>query len=213
MAWPPSTETRSLSATGMPSSGWSAGQGRRALRARGGEPGVGRVGLAERALAVDRQPGVEGPVLALGGGEVRLGRELARATARRRAGGRPSRGRAAGSGRSSVAVGIGAGQRHSAEDRRHDDEVAVALPARSPGPPRPAATARTTSSRRMFSSSIVWAVGGMRVGVELGEHGVLVEDVVELRLRAASSSSSVRPRRARWATCSTSSRVRVAMAR
>ena len=34
----------------------------------------------------------------------------------------------------------------------------------------------------MFSSSIVWAVGGMCVGVELGELLVLVEDVVELAL-------------------------------
>ena len=41
---------------------------------------------------------------------------------------------------------------------------------------------RTTSSRRMFSSSIVWAVGGICVRVEPGEDRVLVEDVVELAL-------------------------------
>ena len=34
----------------------------------------------------------------------------------------------------------------------------------------------------MFSSSIVWAVGGMSLGVEPGEDRVLVEDVVELAL-------------------------------
>ena len=41
---------------------------------------------------------------------------------------------------------------------------------------------RTTSSRRMFSSSIVWAVGGMSSVAQLGQDRVLVEDVVELRL-------------------------------
>ena len=43
----------------------------------------------------------------------------------------------------------------------------------------------TTSSRRMFSSSIVWAVGGMSSVGELGEDRVLVEDVVELALEPA----------------------------
>ena len=62
------------------------------VRPRRGEPGVGGVGLGERPLAIDRQPGVEGVVVALGGGEVRLGqlarRDLAAAQQRR-----PSRGR------------------------------------------------------------------------------------------------------------------------
>ena len=44
---------------------------------------------------------------------------------------------------------------------------------------------RTTSSRRMFSSSIVWAVGGMSSVGQLGEDRVLVEDVVELALEPA----------------------------
>ena len=44
---------------------------------------------------------------------------------------------------------------------------------------------RTTSSRRMFSSSIVWAVGGMSSVSQLGEDRVLVEDVVQLALEAA----------------------------
>ena len=34
----------------------------------------------------------------------------------------------------------------------------------------------------MFSSSIVWAVGGMSSGRQLGQDRVLVEDVVELAL-------------------------------
>ena len=52
------------------------------VRASGGESGVGGVGLGERPLAVDGQPGVERPVVALGGGEVRLG-QLARRRSRR----------------------------------------------------------------------------------------------------------------------------------
>ena len=36
----------------------------------------------------------------------------------------------------------------------------------------------------MFSSSIVWAVGGMSSVSQLGQHRVLVEDVVELALEA-----------------------------
>ncbi len=43
---------------------------------------------------------------------------------------------------------------------------------------------RATSSRRMFSSSIVWAVGGMASVSSSREDGVLVEDVVELALEA-----------------------------
>ena len=41
---------------------------------------------------------------------------------------------------------------------------------------------RTTSSRRMFSSSIVWAVGGMSSVGSVGQDRVLVEDVVQLAL-------------------------------
>ena len=68
-----------------------------ALAAGGGQPGVGGVGLGERTLAVDREPRVERPVLALGGVEVGLG-QLARRQLALRAGARPSRGRGAGSG-------------------------------------------------------------------------------------------------------------------
>ncbi len=48
-------------------------EGAAPLRPGRGDPGVGRVGLAEGAFAVDRQPRVEDPVLALGDGEMRLG--------------------------------------------------------------------------------------------------------------------------------------------
>ena len=41
---------------------------------------------------------------------------------------------------------------------------------------------RATSSRRMFSSSIVWAVGAMWSVGTVGQDRVLVEDVVELPL-------------------------------
>ena len=49
----------------------------RALGAGGGEPGVGGVGLGQRPLVVERQPGVEPVVRALGAGEVRRGRARA----------------------------------------------------------------------------------------------------------------------------------------
>ena len=42
----------------------------------------------------------------------------------------------------------------------------------------------TTSSRRMFSSSIVWAVGAMWSVGTVGEDGVLVEDVIQLAFEA-----------------------------
>ena len=78
----------------MPSSGCSR---RRvvALAPRGREPRVGGVGLLERGLAVDREPGVQRVVVALGGVEVGLG-QLARADLARLAAGRPSRGRGGG---------------------------------------------------------------------------------------------------------------------
>ena len=44
----------------------------------GGQAGVGGVGLRERPLAIDGQPDVECPVVALGGGEVRLGQLVRR---------------------------------------------------------------------------------------------------------------------------------------
>ena len=59
---------------------------RPALGAGHGEPRVGRVGLRERALAIDRQPGIECAVVALGRGQVGFGqlarRDLARAQKR-----------------------------------------------------------------------------------------------------------------------------------
>ena len=46
----------------MPRSGWSASTRLGTLGARGGEAGVGGVGLGERPLVVDREPGVEAVV-------------------------------------------------------------------------------------------------------------------------------------------------------
>ena len=45
-------------------------------------PRVGCIGLAEGSLAIDRQPGVEGVVLALGSGEMRFGEFALRKLAR-----------------------------------------------------------------------------------------------------------------------------------
>ena len=59
---------------------------------RGAEAGVRGVGLAERPVAIDREPGVQGMVPGLGGVEVGL-RQLARRSPRPRAAARPSRGR------------------------------------------------------------------------------------------------------------------------
>ena len=68
--WPPLTETRSLSPTGMPSSGWSAGQLGGPGASRVGQPGVGRVrlGRGHASRSID-QPGVQRPVARLGGVE------------------------------------------------------------------------------------------------------------------------------------------------
>ena len=139
-----------------------------------GEPGVGGVGLLERGVAVDREPGVERVVVALGGVEVGLG-ELARA-------------HLAGSEARGHLVGVEAGQAGhagplaAAEDRRHDDEVPVASPAALPRTASTGSDSRATSSRRMFSSSIVWAVGGMSSVSSRAKICVLVDDVVQLAL-------------------------------
>ena len=66
MHWPPWTEIRSFSATGMPSSGCRRSSGGVAFAAGGREPGIGGIGLLERGLPVDRQPGVQCVVVALG---------------------------------------------------------------------------------------------------------------------------------------------------
>ena len=93
----------------------------------------------------------------------------------------------------------------------HDDELALAL----------GGVAEDGLDRQRLAGDVVAEdvleldrLGGRRdvVGVQPGEDRVLVEDVVELALETA-SSSSVSPRRARYATCSTSDRDRVATAR
>ena len=159
----------------MPSSGWRAVEGGVAFAARRGEPGVGGIRLAEGALTVDRQPGVERPVVALGAGEVRLCR--ARATSLRpSADARPSRGRGAVSGSTSV------------QSPPRIGGTTMNSPSRSAAFASTASTgsdSRAMSSRRMFSSSIVWAVGGMWSVSSAGEDRVLVEDVVQLPLEAS----------------------------
>ena len=162
----------------MPSSGRSASSARRRVGPGGGQPGVGGVGLGEGALAVDRQPGVERR-----GCRARRRRgapRSARATRRRRpAGARPSRGRGGGSGRSS------AGQRSSRM---------AGTTMKSPS--RAGALARTASTGSDGRDDVVAQdvleldrLGGRRdvVGRQLGQDRVLVEDVVELRPRAASA--------------------------
>ena len=97
---------------------------------RGRRPRRGRRRAARRRssasasarVAVDGQPGVERAVVALGGVEMR--RPSRRATRRS-----PARSRAASSWARQAAVGIGrsSGASVAAEDRRDDDEVALAL--------------------------------------------------------------------------------------
>src|SRR5437879_9375262 len=70
----------------------------------------------------------------------------------------------------------------------------------------------TTSSRRMFSSSIVWAVGGID-SVSSSASLAYWSRMWLSWPRRRPISSAVRPRRARWATCSTSLRDRPDMAR
>ena len=161
----------------MPRSGWSASRAARPVAAGHGEAGIGRVGLVERPV-VEAQPGVEGVVLALG--PLQVGdRELARGDV---AGPQPG-GHLVG-----VQAGdVGVGHRHSpslADDRRDDDEVALA--GRRVGQ-------RLLRAERRADDVLAQDVleldrlGGRRdrVGVELGELRVLVEDVVELALEAA----------------------------
>src|SRR5438445_2872761 len=70
----------------------------------------------------------------------------------------------------------------------------------------------TTSSRRMFSSSIVWAVGGIASVSSSASFAYWSRMWLSWACRRP-ISSAVRPRRARWATCSTSLRDRPDMAR
>ena len=165
-----------MSPTGTPHRGWSAARAARTVAAGFGEARVGGVGLGEGPLAVDHQPGVEGAVLPLRDGEVGLG-QVARADL---AGAQQ---RAISWAWSRVRSAIGYAPAPAAEDRRHHDEVAL----RSGALARASSTAsegRTTSSRRMFASSIVWAVGGMCSVSRVARTRVLVEDVVELALEA-----------------------------
>ena len=199
----------------MPSSGWSPVELGGPGASRVGQPGVGRIRLAERTVAIDRQPGVQRAVARLGGvegGRRELARELS-SPARRRAAsswawsrvesviGLAARSRSGRAGRPSLA----------ADDRRDDDEPVALL-----GGVREGRLDRQRRGHDIVAEDVLELdrLGGRRdrVGVELGQLGVLVEDVVELALEPV-SSSSVSPSRARWATCSTSSRVRAAMAR
>ena len=140
-------------------------------------------------------------------GQVRVG-QLARRELAARAGRRPSRGRGGGSGRSSsVASRLSrrarrgsAAPRSSRPSLRRVREDLL----------RPAGLGATTSSRRMFSSSIVWAVGAMCSVSSWARTAYWSRMWLSWPSRRA-SSSSVRPRRARWATCSTSLRDSVAI--
>ena len=182
MHWPPLTETRSLSATGTPSSGWSASSAAGPARRGGGQASVGGVGLGEGALAVDRQPGIEGAVAASAASSA--GVSLARAQlAGAQAAAISWAWRRVGSVIGGSPVAWRSGERHS--------------------PPRMAGTtmkspcalgafARSASSTGSDGVDDVVAqdvleldrLGGRRdvLGVELGQLGVLVEDVVELAL-------------------------------
>ena len=166
----------------MPRSGCSASSAARAVAASRGEAGVGRVGLGEGALAVDRQPRVEGLVLALGDVEVGDSRQLARRHVAGAAAGRPSRGRGGGSfgGRRSVMAVRG----------RYSPRIAGTT---MKSPSRAGAFASASSARNEAPDDVVAEdvleldrLGRRRdrVGVELGELRVLVEDVVELALEA-----------------------------
>ena len=201
---PPATDTRSLSATGTPSSGWRRSSAAVALAARGREPGVRGIGLGERALVVERQPRVEAVVRAVGAREVR-GRDLARGRSRRRAAARRARARTLGQRRLPASTSRSV----AAEDRGHDEEVAVAL-----GRVREDVLDRHRRPRDVLAQDVLELdrLGRRRdrVRVQLGELRVLVEDVVELALEPAELVAG-QPRRARWATCSTSARVSDAM--
>ena len=108
------------------------------------------------------------------------------------------------------------GRRHGrsalVEDGRDDDEVAVAR-----GRVGQDGLDRQRRADDVVAQDVLELdrLGGRRdvVGGQLGEDRVLVEDVVELPPRAASARRRSGPRRARCATCSTSERDRVAMAR
>ena len=159
----------------MPSSGRSAVERRRPAGARRREPGVRGVGLGERPLAVDREPGVQRPVVALGGVEVGLGqlarRDLARAQERGHLVGEEPR---------------EVGHRVAAQpSRRGSAGTTMKSPSRVGGvaraPPRPAATAgrrRRAGCSRARSSGP--SAGCRRCRAR--QVRVLVEDVVELAL-------------------------------
>ena len=163
-----------------------------------------RVGLGQRALAVDASARRAGRGPGARPGRDARPRDRARTTS-------PDRRRAAISWAWSRVRSRHRGARSvAAEDRRHDDRTRRRAPARWPAPPRRGSDGLATSSRRMFSSSIVWAVGAM------WSVGTVARIAYWSRMwlswpSSRSSSSSVRPSRARWATCSTSARDRVAM--
>ena len=112
---------------------------------------------------------------------------------------------------SSLGVRPGAGRPSLAADDRRDDDEPVALL----GGVREGRLDRQRRRHDIVAEDVLELdrLGGRRdrVGVELGQLGVLIEDVVELAFEPV-SSWSVSPSRARWATWATSSRVRPAMA-
>ena len=127
-------------------------------RPRRAPPPAGRRRASASASARSRSmvsQALRPSVLALGQVEVGVG-QLARRDVAARAAGRPSRGRGA-------RVSVGAiGRALSA--RRGSAGTTMKSPSRAGALARTASTGsdgRATSSRRMFSSSIVWAVGAM----------------------------------------------------
>ena len=170
--WPPATDTRSLSATGMPSSGRSASSAWSGSVPRGGQAGVGGVGLGEGPFAVDREPRVEATVVALRRREVRLGQLMRRDVAGPQEGGH--------------LVGEEPGRiGHPAQRSSRMAGTTMKSPSRA------GALARTASTGQRRSDDVLakdvleldrLCRRGDVVGRQLGQDGVLVEDVVELAL-------------------------------
>ena len=182
--------------------------GRRAIGPRGRQPRIGGIGLGQRPLVVERQPRVEAMVGRVRPGQVRRG-DLARVVspARRRS----ARAWAVRRVRSS-ATAMGRPRAYSPPRIAGTTKKS---PSRSGAFARTASTGRdgvATSSRRMFSSSIVWAVGGMSSVSSSASFAYWSRMWLSWPSRRV-SSSSVSPSRARYATCSTSARVSVAMPR
>ena len=151
---------------------WAEQVERGVIRARGNQTGVGGIGLAERALAIDGQPDVESVVVAFGGREVCLcqlaRRDLAGPQERRHLVCQEPR-------------GIGHRESTLVEDGRDDDEVSVGR----------LRVGEDRLDRQRWPDDVVAQdvleldrLSGRRdvVRRQLGQDRVLVEDVVELHL-------------------------------